>query len=144
MAWDGTRYIYIGDAGAVRRLDVTTNEVTTVAGQARWWTGNVDDVGTAAKFGTAWSVALDGQGGLYVSDFSNNTIRKIDLATRRVTTVAGQAGSSGFDNGKGTAATLLGPDRASPSTAPRSGSTSATATTTPSASTIRRRRRSRR
>lgn len=104
LAYDGARFVYIGDAGAVRRLDLTTNQVFTVAGRARWWTGNVDDVGAAAKFGTAYSVALDGKGGLYVSDFTNNTIRRIDLASRKVTTVAGQAGVAGFANDKGTAA----------------------------------------
>ena len=88
----------------MRRLDITTGAVVTIAGRATYWDGNVDGVGSAAKFGRAWSVALDGQGALYVSDAPNNTLRKIDLATRAVTTVAGQAGNPGSTNGTGTAA----------------------------------------
>jgi sugar lactone lactonase YvrE len=109
MAYDGSRYLYLADAGAIRRVDTTTGEVTTIAGQARWWTGNVDGVGPAAKLSIAWSLALDGKGGLYVSDVNNCTIRKVDLATHAVTTVAGAAGSPGFTNAVGTAAQFAGP-----------------------------------
>ncbi|MGZ3443323.1 MAG: hypothetical protein ACXVDD_27570, partial [Polyangia bacterium] len=109
MAFDGTRYVYLGDAGAVRRLDVTTNEVTTIAGRTIYWSGNVDAVGAAARFGTVWSVALDGQGALYVADANNDTIRKVDLKSRAVTTVAGSAGASGLTNGAGAAARFNGP-----------------------------------
>src|SRR5439155_10091466 len=96
MAYDGTRYVYFGDAGAVRRLDVTNNEVSTIAGRMIYWTGSVDDIGPAAKFSTVWSVALDGQGGLYIADKGNHTIRMMDLETRAVTTVAGAAGQPGL------------------------------------------------
>ena len=109
MAYDGANYVYVADAGAIRRLDITTNVVTTVAGRARWWTGNVDDVGAKAKFGIPWGVALDGHGSLYVTDYSQDTIRKIDLATSKVTTIAGTAGVAGFSNNNGTAATFSGP-----------------------------------
>ena len=74
----------------------------------------------------------------------NNTIREIDLATRAVTTVAGMAGTPGFNNGKGTAAHFSIPDRARLRRHQAACSTSATPTTPPSASMIRRPRRSRR
>jgi hypothetical protein len=54
MAYDGARYLYLADAGCVRRLDVTTNAVTTVAGRSRHWNGSVDDVGPKAKFCLTW------------------------------------------------------------------------------------------
>jgi sugar lactone lactonase YvrE len=110
MAYDGARYVYLGDAGAVRRLDLTSNAVTTLAGRAIYWNGSVDAIGAAAKFGGAvWSVALDGKGALYVADTNNHTIRKLDLASRAVTTVAGLAGAAGFTNGAGGAARFNAP-----------------------------------
>jgi sugar lactone lactonase YvrE len=104
LAYDGTRYIYFGDGGAVRRLDVGTGDVVTLAGRVAYWTGNVDGVGAAAKLAQVYAVALDGNGGLYVTDIDNNTVRKVDLATRAVTTVAGQPGVTGTTDGNGTAA----------------------------------------
>jgi sugar lactone lactonase YvrE len=109
MAYDGSQFLYIADGGAIRRLDVTTNAVTTIAGKALWWNGNVDGVGPAAKFGEAWALALDGNGGLYVSDFTSYTLRLVDLKTHMVTTVAGQAGAQGFVNDKGKAAQFRSP-----------------------------------
>lgn len=37
---------------------------------------------------------------LYVSDCANHCIRKVDLATRRVTVFAGRPGEGGFANSK--------------------------------------------
>jgi sugar lactone lactonase YvrE len=102
LSYDGTQYVYFGDGAAVRRLDVGTGAVVTLAGRAIYWTGNVDGVGAAAKFGATRGVALDGAGALYVADSNNNTIRKLDLASRTVSTVAGAAGTPGFTNGDAT------------------------------------------
>jgi sugar lactone lactonase YvrE len=46
---------------------------------------------------------------LYVADTDNDTIRKIVIATRVVTTLAGSAGRSGSANGIRTAARFNGP-----------------------------------
>ena len=67
--------------------------VTTLAGKAA--AGGVDGVGTAAQFNNPRGVSLDGVGGLYVADFINHMIRRVDITTRTVTTVAGVAGSYG-------------------------------------------------
>jgi len=66
-----------------------------------------DGVGTAARFFAPASVATDGVN-LYVSDSSNNTIRKILISTGAVTTLAGVAGPGqifGTDSTDGTGAT---------------------------------------
>jgi len=109
MAYDGARYVYLTDATVVRRLDLQTNEVTTIAGAGLYDAGDADGVGAAARFSFPWGLALDGAGGLYVADENAHTIRKIDLATRTVTTVAGAAGAAGFMNAMGTAARFRNP-----------------------------------
>ncbi len=87
---------------------VATGQVTTVAGTAGM-SGSTDASGTAARFNSPFAEALDGAGNLYVSDTSNNTIRKIVLATGAVTTIAGTAGMSGSVDASGTAARFNGP-----------------------------------
>jgi hypothetical protein len=54
-------------------------------------------------------VASDGSGHLFVADSGNFTIRKIDLASGAVTTIAGSPGSSGTTDGTGNAARFLTP-----------------------------------
>jgi len=66
--------------------------VTTLAGNGT--RGSTDGVGTLATFFYSLGVSLDGAGGLYVADSFNSVIRRVDLATRAVTTVAGIVGNN--------------------------------------------------
>jgi hypothetical protein len=67
--------------------------------------GIQDGVGNAARFGDPAGVAFDGNGNLFVADIEFNTIRKIVIATRQVSTLAGNPlVAGGFANGAGTAA----------------------------------------
>ena len=66
--------------------------------------GYSDGIGAAAKFaGDTGSVALDAQGNAYVADCGNHTVRKVTPAGI-VTTLAGDAQSTGFADGVGSAA----------------------------------------
>jgi len=65
--------------------------VTTVAGNG--YSGYADGVGTISQFSGPYGLSLDGAGGQYVGDL--DAIRRMDVVTRVVTTVAGTAGSSG-------------------------------------------------
>lgn len=78
--------------------------VTTVAGSTPGYT---DAVGTSAQFFGPRAVCLDNNGFMYVADYTNNLIRKIELATNTVSTIAGS--SVGFADGIGTAAQFNGP-----------------------------------
>jgi len=76
-------------------VTVATNvTVATLVGSGAF--GSVDGVGSSAQFKNPHGVSLDGVGGLYVADSSNYVIRRVDIATRNVTTVAGMMGSNGM------------------------------------------------
>ena len=63
---------------------VTPTPVTTIAGAGD--AGDVDAQGTSARFMNPANIDSDPQGNLYVSDFDNNTLRKIN-ANRDVSTL---------------------------------------------------------
>ncbi len=81
--------------------------ITTFAGGAGL-TGSNDGTGTAARFNTPSSIAIDGSGNFYVADAANHVIRKINSAGV-VTTLAGTVGVGGSTDGVGTAARFSGP-----------------------------------
>ncbi len=89
---DGTN-LYVTDENCIRKVTIAGAVVTTLAGQAAAW-GIVDGTGTDARFQTPMGLTPYG-GFLYVSDTDNYTIRKVDLATAAVTTIAGEAGTDG-------------------------------------------------
>jgi NHL repeat len=59
-----------------------------------------------ASFNSPSSLALDGNGNLFVADFHNHRIRRIDLKTKEVTTVAGNG--EGIPSGDGGPAVRAG------------------------------------
>ncbi len=73
----------------VRRVDGRTGTITTIAGTGE--AGFAGDGGPAikAQFHRPHSIALDGRGNLYVADIGNHRIRRIDLKTGLVESVAG-------------------------------------------------------
>jgi streptogramin lyase len=81
--------------------------VSTVAGVAGS-EGHVDGKGAAAKFSGPTGVSCAADGSVWVADFSNHCIRRID-ADGTVSTVAGVAGSKGHVDGKGAAAKFNNP-----------------------------------
>jgi YVTN family beta-propeller protein len=110
IVFDGLSNLYVADSAnnTIRKVVIATGEVSTVAGSASNL-GSLDGVGSAASFWGPSSLALGADGDLYVADTSNFIIRKIDLATSRVTTLAGTAGVSGSADGVGAAARFYFP-----------------------------------
>lgn len=110
--------LYFTDTGnrTIRRLDLSTLEVTTPFGTAGK-SGTADGVGPDARFGTSspfmfWSggLALDDEADqLYVADSANQTLRVMDLRTRAVTTLIGKARVAGYRDGTADEATLNKP-----------------------------------
>lgn len=99
------RNLYVADTRnhTVRKVVVSTGEVTTLAGAAGL-SGSIDGTGIAVRFTEPAGVAADGAGTLYVADTRNHTIRKVGVATGKVTTLAGSLVISGSTDGQGTAA----------------------------------------
>lgn len=97
-------HLYVGDrsGGTVRRIDVASGAVTTIAGVA-----GVDGANDSpshpgdapATFSQPWGIAVDSaEQHVYVADFGNATIRAIDLTMTppRVSTIAGQPYQYGY------------------------------------------------
>ena len=100
VAADGVGNVYVADSinHTIRKFVINGAVVTTLAGTAGQ-AGFADGVGVAARFSGPSKVALDGLGSLYVADWSNAAIRKIDLASGTVATVVGIGGQTGVKPG---------------------------------------------
>ena len=103
IARDANGNYFVADSAnhTIRKI-TASGVVSTLAGSAGN-PGTVDGTGTSARFNTPAGVTVDGAGNVYVSDSVNHTLRKI-TATGTVSTVAGLAGSSGSQDGTGSAA----------------------------------------
>ena len=108
VAIDESGNVYIADSNnhTIRKI-TATGVVSTLAGSAGQF-GSTDGTGISARFNYPTSVAVDLNGNLYVTDFVNNTIRKISAAGV-VTTLAGTAGTSGVKDGLREMARFDGP-----------------------------------
>lgn len=95
--------LYIATDTTIQKMDLTTSIVTTIAG-TNSSNGYVDAIGTSAKFWSIDSITVVGTN-IYALDSTNQRIRKIDLTTANVTTVAGD-GTTAILDGVGTAAQL--------------------------------------
>lgn len=85
----------------VRQLDLTTSVVTTVVGLAGQ-PGSTDGSGSAARLDEPEGLAVSRDGGFaLIADTGNHTIRRLDLATGTLTTLAGQPRVSGTADGTG-------------------------------------------
>lgn len=105
--------VYLADTwnNCVRKFDPKTGIVSAFAGTGE--KGFSGDGGPAAKakFGGCFCVSFDPAGkGLFITDLDNRRIRKVELATGIVTTVAGN-GQKGVpkDGGEATAEPLVDP-----------------------------------
>lgn len=89
VVMDGEGYIYIADFGnnRVRRID-PSGAISTVAGTGESGFGGDGRAGVKALLNRPFALALDSAGALYISDFGNSRIRKLDRAGI-ITTVAG-------------------------------------------------------
>src|SRR6476659_1644939 len=81
--------VYVSDANNTIRKITSAGVVTTLAGTPGV-AGGADGTGAAAQFTFPHSVAVDSAGStVYVSDSFNQVVRKINVSTGAVTTLAG-------------------------------------------------------
>src|SRR5262249_8743801 len=103
---DGTNlWVADGDNSLIRKIVLSTGAVTTVAGSSP---GFADGVGTAAQFGSLRYIWGDGTD-LFIADLGNNVIRRMNLTTNAVSTLAGTPGIPGSADGVGSAASFNSP-----------------------------------
>jgi uncharacterized protein (TIGR03437 family) len=104
----GNLYVADGTSQLIRKVD-TNGIIHTVAGNGT--AGFTGDGGpaTSAEFFGIEGLATDSAGNLYICDYDNKRVRKVDTSGK-VTTVVGTGtfGNSG-DGGVSTSATLTGP-----------------------------------
>lgn len=108
VAVDTSGNLYIADSGfnRIRRVDGVTKIITTVAGRAGGFSGDGGPA-TAAELANPHAVAVDTTGNIYIADTFNERIRKVDGATKVITTVV--ANGTFGDGGFATAAGLRAP-----------------------------------
>ena len=115
IAFDAAGNLFISDWGnhRVRRVDAS-GTITTVAGNGLYQIGvqNLGDGGLAtnAILATPVDVVIDRLGNLYIADYSNSAVRKVDTAGI-ITRIAGNGSitSYGGDGGLAINAGLYGP-----------------------------------
>ena len=116
VAVDGAGNLFIADSHHNRVREVfaagaNAGTITTVAGDGSAGYDGTATVAKATSLNQPSGVAIDGAGNLYVADTNNNVIRKVNLATGAISTVAG-TGAPGYtgDGLLATTATLNSPE----------------------------------
>jgi trimeric autotransporter adhesin len=111
MATDAAGNVYIAASGRIVKVD-TRGSTSTVAGGGPNYPGDGGPA-TQAELLLPNGVAVDAAGNLYIADWSDSRVRKVDT-NGIITTVAGN-GSPGFsgDGGQATQAELFQPDKVS-------------------------------
>ncbi|MGF6352999.1 sugar lactone lactonase YvrE, partial [Paenibacillus sp. 4624] len=96
--------VYIADYGnqRIRKVD-PTGEISTLAGNGISGYSGDGVAATSTQLKNPYGVAVDGSGNVYIADYGNQRIRKVD-PTGEISTLAGN-GISGY-SGDGGAATL--------------------------------------
>jgi hypothetical protein len=110
---NGSLYVTESAGRVVRKITLPSLAVSTLAGLGGS-SGFQDGQGSAARFGLPFGMVAGQDGMLYVADFGNFSIRRVDPSTGDVLTVAGApppTATAGLLDGAGTAARLLGPAR---------------------------------
>lgn len=79
---------------AIRRVNLATKITTTIAGPTTPTPGYLDGVGAAARIGAVSDMTILGDTVIYFVDQTNYRIRKIDLRSFEVTTIAGAGGQT--------------------------------------------------
>ena len=88
---DAAGNIYIVDRlnAAIRKVDSTSGIISTIAGTGEPGSGGDGGPGAAAQLREPNDCCLDGHGGLLIADVQDQRIRRLDLITGIITTVAG-------------------------------------------------------
>jgi sugar lactone lactonase YvrE len=108
---DAAGHIYIVDRlnAVIRKVDSASGLISTIAGTGKPGSGGDGGPGMAAQLREPNDCCLDGHGGLLIADVQDQRIRRLDLTTGLITTVAGNGEKVRAGDGlPATAASLFG------------------------------------
>ncbi len=109
VAVDSSGDVYIADSQneRIRKVTISTGNIETIAGTGTAGSSGDGGLATAAQINFPHDLTLDASGNVYICDTFNSLIRKIDVSTGNISTIAGteNTGFSG-DGGLATAARL--------------------------------------
>ena len=94
--------LQVPSTSRVRKIDMTTGIITTIAGTNKVAAGGDGGPAVAASLRGPSGLCMDLQGNLYIDEKDSGTLRKVDAVTGIITTIAGQDLNVGF-NGDGAA-----------------------------------------
>jgi sugar lactone lactonase YvrE len=99
VALDGQGNLYVADSGnhRVRRVDLSSLEISTIAGTDQIGYNGDDIAATSATLNSPHSIAFDPVGNIFFTDRLNHRIRKINSETGIISTVAG-TGVAGYNS----------------------------------------------
>ncbi|MHA4807969.1 T9SS type B sorting domain-containing protein [Flavitalea flava] len=98
--------LYGGVTSRIRKIDAITGIITTVAGNGAYaYSGDGGPAINASLFGP-FGLCLDAKGNIFIAEYDDGRIRKVDAATGIITTIAG-TGTSGFGGDGGLAVNAL-------------------------------------
>jgi sugar lactone lactonase YvrE len=102
MGPDGALYFCEIGTHRVRRLDLKTNLISTVAGSGQKGYSGDGGPALAAVMNEPYEVRFDPAGNMFVAEMQNHVVRRVDAKTQVITTVAG-TGTAGFGGDGGPA-----------------------------------------
>jgi sugar lactone lactonase YvrE len=97
IAIDSLDNIYVSDENnnRVRKINSLTGIITTIAGNGLPGFSGDSGLATSAKLNAPYGICLGNNNDLYIADHLNNRIRRVNLSTGIITTVAG-TGTLGY------------------------------------------------
>jgi Bacterial Ig-like domain (group 3)/NHL repeat len=101
VALDSTGNLYVPDSGnnRVRKVD-TTGHISTYAGNGTPAYLGDGGAATAAELYSPLGVACDPAGNVYIADARNYVVRKVNVLTGKISTVAGNNSTTTYGDGK--------------------------------------------
>ncbi|MBL8814978.1 MAG: hypothetical protein JNL58_03030 [Planctomyces sp.] len=99
---DGQLYVCSVGSHVVYRINIETGDMTIVAGCGRKGYSGDGGPAIAAELNEPYEVRFDKSGNLYFVEMQNHLVRKVDMTTGLISTLAG-TGTQGFDGDGGPA-----------------------------------------
>jgi sugar lactone lactonase YvrE len=109
FAPSGDMYFVEMQNHTVRKVDAKTRRITTVAGTGQPGYGGDGGAATSARLNQPHSIVIDSHS-LYIADIGNHRIRRVDLSTGTIESIAGTGDRSmPLDGGSAAGQPVLGP-----------------------------------